>query len=447
MPRLNRPSRRLQGAHARHQAAVFAAADRAALALDRAVAGVWQDLLAVLRTRHGHAQDYHRALAVLRRLPAVVAQGLLDRLLGLYRAGHAAAVKSVEVIRGVATEATARRGGVARGGRGGGPARGHDPAAMAVLLPGAAVRGAPLIEAAETGPPGVEFTRHEKSGRGEVLVMVDPARLDAAYARGHPDYYIPRGGGGGEIKGRRAEFERFLAKGKPIQASRVTYDPDEGSVDFIDGRHRFSVLRDLGVRAVGVMVPRKQADTFRELFAPPPEPETQPPAGDLFDRLLFPAPNEADVLRWLAPLIRPADWQRIGGDADRRLPEELAGAVATGLALGKTQREVAKDLLPFLDGSRVRARRAARTFGLVAAHQGQMDAWGGLEAAGLLVGYQIHATLDANTRPEHRRRDGTVYYKAPKAGQKGLGEMPRPPREADGSIAWNCRCYLTAVLL
>lgn len=67
-------------------------------------------------------------------------------------------------------------------------------------------------------------------------------------------------------------------------------------------------------------------------------------------------------------------------------------------------------------------------------------------AGDLIIGYQIHAVLDEQTRPEHRERDGTVYYRDPGPGQKGMDEMPRPPREADGNMAWNCRCMLTPVL-
>ena len=56
-----------------------------------------------------------------------------------------------------------------------------------------------------------------------------------------------------------------------------------------------------------------------------------------------------------------------------------------------------------------------------------MDAWD--RAGDLIVGYQLHATHDGKVRPWHLARDGVVYYKEPKAGQKGLDKMPRPPHE------------------
>jgi len=163
----------------------------------------------------------------------------------------------------------------------------------------------------------------------------------------------------------------------------------------------------------------------------------------LFKQLLFKPPSEQDVLRVLARWIKPSDWRSIG-DSVKKLPQDLANEIAAGLASGKSQQEVAQLILPYLENNRVRARRAARTFGMAVVGQAQFDSF---ESMGdLVIGYQIHATLDQNTRPEHRRRNKTVYYKKPKRGQKGLDEMPRPPQEADGSIAWNCRCYLTPVL-
>ena len=63
-----------------------------------------------------------------------------------------------------------------------------------------------------------------------------------------------------------------------------------------------------------------------------------------------------------------------------------------------------------------------------------------------LVGFQIHAILDSRTRPAHRERDKTVYYKNPRYDNLGFDQMPNPPLEADGSTAFNCRCWLTPIL-
>ena len=63
-----------------------------------------------------------------------------------------------------------------------------------------------------------------------------------------------------------------------------------------------------------------------------------------------------------------------------------------------------------------------------------------------LVGFQVHGILDDRIRPAHRERNGTIYYKKPRYGNAGFDQMPNPPLEADGSVAHNCRCWLTPVL-
>ncbi len=179
-----------------------------------------------------------------------------------------------------------------------------------------------------------------------------------------------------------------------------------------------------------------------------PEPVAKMPTTDeekqRIRELMFPAPEPSEVLDRLGPMVAPAGWAAIGGDTEKKLPQEIAQAIAVGIAQGRTQREIADGLLPYFDGSRARATRTARTFGMMVAHEGRMRAYD--QIGDMLVGYQIHATRDENTRPEHAARDGTIYYVKPGPGQKGVDEMPRPPREADGSMAWNCRCWTSPVL-
>lgn len=132
------------------------------------------------------------------------------------------------------------------------------------------LRGMEAFQGKAAGPQGtlasgqeVQFTRHEGGGRQVAMVMVDPQKLDAAWRASNPDEYIPPGGGGAEIGGRREDFAQFLRKGKTIQSPRVYVGPD-GEVSFEDGRHRFSLLRDLGVNRVAITVPRDQAAKVRK---------------------------------------------------------------------------------------------------------------------------------------------------------------------------------------
>jgi hypothetical protein len=108
----------------------------------------------------------------------------------------------------------------------------------------------------------VSFVPHEKQGKSETTVMVDTQKIESGFVKDHPDYYIPPGGGGGEILGRIAEFKKFLETGKPVQASRVHYDPETKTLSFIDGRHRFVTLRDLGAKQVAVTIEKSQAKHF-----------------------------------------------------------------------------------------------------------------------------------------------------------------------------------------
>jgi hypothetical protein len=174
----------------------------------------------------------------------------------------------------------------------------------------------------------------------------------------------------------------------------------------------------------------------------------------LFRSLLMEPPEESLIWRVLAPLVKPDNWFAIG-DATRKLPHELAAQIAGGMSQGISQRDLAKSIAPYLDGSRMRAARAARTFGIHVAHSAQVNAWEGL--GDLVIGYKIHSTKNPcpPSRPWHQARDGTIYYLNPKRGQKGMAQCPHPPMEADDPkerpagtpwIAWNCLCWLSPVL-
>ena len=169
-----------------------------------------------------------------------------------------------------------------------------------------------------------------------------------------------------------------------------------------------------------------------------PEADDDEPEIDTF-ALLFPAPDAG----WVDSVVYSSGWQtRI---ASALAPASaLASAIAGGMALGRTREEIVQDLLPVVQGVEHVARRIARTEGMRVAQSVQMATHA--ELGDLVIGYQIHALLDERTRPEHRKRNGTIYYAHPVGDQLGYDQMPDPPHEADGSLAWNCRCYLTPVL-
>lgn len=179
--------------------------------------------------------------------------------------------------------------------------------------------------------------------------------------------------------------------------------------------------------------------SFFDLLAPYRDAEDSP-ALDLTD-LLFPAPAES----WIDGIVRSSGWeQRLAAGTRLATPERLADLLVSGLAAGKSQQEVAQDLLPHVDGVRSSARRVARTECLRVSNAAQHAAHEGLGE--IVAGYQVIATLDSHTRPEHAARNGTTYWRHPKPGQLGFDRMPHPPIEADGSVAHNCRCALVPVL-
>lgn len=155
--------------------------------------------------------------------------------------------------------------------------------------------------------------------------------------------------------------------------------------------------------------------------------------------LLFPPPSEQQVFA----IVFATGWQlRLASKL--ATPEALAQTVATGLVLGQSPPEIARQLLPVVQGVESAARRIARTEGLRVA--GEMQLRCSEQLGDLVIGQRVRATLDVNTRPAHRARDGQAYYARPGPGQQGYDRMPRPPLEADGTVAWNCRCYLTPIL-
>ena len=151
------------------------------------------------------------------------------------------------------------------------------------------------------------------------------------------------------------------------------------------------------------------------------------------EHILFPPPGQ-DLL---SQILFGSGWYEHFQQATKLAsPGTVAGIIASGLARGENQQQIARQLLPVVDGVRSTAKRLARTEGMRVAGAAQMAAH--QQLGDLVAGYQIHASLDQHTRPEHAHRSGTVYWKNPKPGQLGYDRMPHPPQEADGSTAWNC---------
>ncbi len=226
-----------------------------------------------------------------------------------------------------------------------------------------------------------------------------------------------------------------VARGRSLRESRLLERVPE-----------FPGLLRFFLRPSGLGIDR----TMRVLSGPDFEELSDAEKRQLFQEILFPPPTEGTVQARLNRLIAPF---LLEPRPDLVPPERLAAMLTQSYAQGKTQKDIAADLLPHAEGVRASARRVARTWGMHVAAESERDAH---ESIGeLVIGYQIHATPGPFSRPWHQDRSGTVYYKNPGPGQKGFAQMPRPPLEApDASerplgapaLAWNCLCWLTPVL-
>ena len=190
-----------------------------------------------------------------------------------------------------------------------------------------------------------------------------------------------------------------------------------------------------------------------------PEPAVPEPSGDalrrLFQALLFPPPplQLVQSIVFGSAAGQPAWPARIASLSRLAPPEVLATTVANGFSQGLSQRAIAELLEPMVNNVRASARRIARTEGLRVSHAVQQRCHDQL--GDLVIAYQVHATLDQNTRSWHAARSGTVYYRNPGPGEKGPQQQPNPPEEAaDASerpagtpqTAPNCRCYISPVM-
>jgi hypothetical protein len=97
------------------------------------------------------------------------------------------------------------------------------------------------------------------------LVMVDARKLDRDWAQDPHSLH----NAGNEIQGRKENFTSFLnarsGTAQTIEAPKVSLGRD-GQPSFTDGRHRFSVLRDMGVARVALAIPRKELPLFKAKY-------------------------------------------------------------------------------------------------------------------------------------------------------------------------------------
>ncbi len=117
-----------------------------------------------------------------------------------------------------------------------------------------------------TSVDGVKWIQGKQSENiGDVVVNIDVQKMNEGF-RKNKDQFIDADGKGG-IGNRYDRFKDFLKTGKAIEMPEVALDTyGQGAVQFVNGRHRFSVMRDKGIKTIPVAVIKKDAEEFKRLF-------------------------------------------------------------------------------------------------------------------------------------------------------------------------------------
>lgn len=121
-----------------------------------------------------------------------------------------------------------------------------------------------LIEGGIKLPDGTErkFILAQRSVMaGDVPVLVDVAKFDRAFVK-DTDYIGSNDAG---ISGRREKFVSFLQSGRAIEMPEVSVTAP-GRIVFVNGRHRYAALRDIGVKSLYIAFPKDQAEQARKEF-------------------------------------------------------------------------------------------------------------------------------------------------------------------------------------
>lgn len=155
-------------------------------------------------------------------------------------------------------------------------------------------------------------------------------------------------------------------------------------------------------------------------------------------RLLFPPPSAERVQEIIHEDIWDGKgWEERIESLSHRVgdKEGLARQFATGMSEGANVDELRSLVMPYVENLRSSAQRIARTEARRVTEAMQRESW--KAADDVIAGFQIVATLDQFTRPEHALRNGRIYWKH---GTPSEEEMPALPDEP------NCRCWYSPVL-
>jgi SPP1 gp7 family putative phage head morphogenesis protein len=158
--------------------------------------------------------------------------------------------------------------------------------------------------------------------------------------------------------------------------------------------------------------------------------------------ILFPGPRVEQLEALMSnPRMGGVAWRdQIEFASKLAPPEKLMSILAQGVTAGKMPREIAKDLLPLVQGNRESAMQIATTGCMRVAKQVREEASRSIEA--MIAGKMIVALFDIVTRPLHRARHGLIWYKDSGTDMQTALRMEGPTLP-DGL---ECRCFLSDVM-
>jgi len=162
-------------------------------------------------------------------------------------------------------------------------------------------------------------------------------------------------------------------------------------------------------------------------------------------RILFPPMTTVRAAELTYRHTGNVSWTNRLTQATRLATPDQIAPIVHEWARGKLPpRELERRLMPVVQNVRVSAKRIARAEAAHIATVARMEEYERLGS--MIIGYQVWGTMDSRIRPHHAARNGNIYYRNPGPNQLSMAEMPRPPIDEDGTLAFNCRCWLTPVV-
>ena len=110
-----------------------------------------------------------------------------------------------------------------------------------------------------------EITMPDRAkSKGWVLVAIKKDSFDAAWSSSEPEGYLSKGGEGGSSKpGAYAGMQKWIEENDTIEAPEVQVNPGF-DIHFINGRHRYALLKDIGANPIIVSMSKESATIAKQ---------------------------------------------------------------------------------------------------------------------------------------------------------------------------------------